>query len=427
MDKAIPRLKVLMSAYACEPNRGSEPGVGWNWAMAMSEHADITVITRANNKEVIEEWVKDQPVDSLDNLPEFIYYDPPQMFLAAKKTKLMPVQAFYLAWQLGVSLLISKRIRSFNLIHHVTFNSMMSPGFWWWGETPVLLGPLGGTSCVSKNYKSIYGRLIWKENIRGFLIRNWSKLPWLRFSFNRASGILCANSETESYLRSRYPDKVSRLLETGVKTSDVDEAPSINAESNTTVRVVWVGAIEPWKALHIALQAYAKAHGSLKNSYDLQLDVIGQGSGLEKSRAETIALEINDSVTFHGRLPLEETKKKMRNSDILLFSSIKDTSGNVVLEAMSMSKPVVCLKHQGSGDMTTDETAIRVLPGTIEETVDRIAVGLVKLAKSPEYRAELGLHGRQRIIDEYTWANKAKKMMVLYKQAINGEKLCQSK
>lgn len=26
------KLKVLVNAYACEPDKGSEPGVGWNWA-----------------------------------------------------------------------------------------------------------------------------------------------------------------------------------------------------------------------------------------------------------------------------------------------------------------------------------------------------------------------------------------------------------
>ena len=48
------RLRVLLIAYACEPGRGSEPGTGWNMAIALSEHHDVTVITRANNREAIE-------------------------------------------------------------------------------------------------------------------------------------------------------------------------------------------------------------------------------------------------------------------------------------------------------------------------------------------------------------------------------------
>ncbi len=48
------RLKVLMSAYACEPGKGSEPEVGWQWAMRMARFHDVTVLTRANNRAAIE-------------------------------------------------------------------------------------------------------------------------------------------------------------------------------------------------------------------------------------------------------------------------------------------------------------------------------------------------------------------------------------
>ena len=48
------RLKVLISAYACEPGKGSEPEVGWQWALQMARHHDVTVLTRANNRQAIE-------------------------------------------------------------------------------------------------------------------------------------------------------------------------------------------------------------------------------------------------------------------------------------------------------------------------------------------------------------------------------------
>jgi len=44
------RLKILISAYACEPNRGSEPGVGWNWVKYVANKAEVCVVTRANDQ-----------------------------------------------------------------------------------------------------------------------------------------------------------------------------------------------------------------------------------------------------------------------------------------------------------------------------------------------------------------------------------------
>ena len=51
--KKIKRLRVLISAYACEPGKGSEPGV-WNFSKEMAKHHDLWVLTRLNNREIIE-------------------------------------------------------------------------------------------------------------------------------------------------------------------------------------------------------------------------------------------------------------------------------------------------------------------------------------------------------------------------------------
>ena len=52
-------LKILLSAYACEPNKGSEPEVGWKWATTLSELGhEVYVITRSNNKETIEDCLQ---------------------------------------------------------------------------------------------------------------------------------------------------------------------------------------------------------------------------------------------------------------------------------------------------------------------------------------------------------------------------------
>ena len=39
------KLKLLVSAYACCPNRGSEPGMGWNFVTGLSEFHEVHVIT----------------------------------------------------------------------------------------------------------------------------------------------------------------------------------------------------------------------------------------------------------------------------------------------------------------------------------------------------------------------------------------------
>src|SRR6267143_6192337 len=91
------RLKVLISAYACEPGKGSEPEVGWQLALQMAKFHDITVVTRANNQPTIEKGLAAYEGPH----PQFIYYDLPQWVLALKRRG-MWVAIYYFFWQLGV-------------------------------------------------------------------------------------------------------------------------------------------------------------------------------------------------------------------------------------------------------------------------------------------------------------------------------------
>ena len=70
----ILRPRVLLSAYACEPVKGSEPGVGWNWVRQLSQFAEVWVLTRANNRNSIEAAIAEHPLPHV----HFVYYDLPR-------------------------------------------------------------------------------------------------------------------------------------------------------------------------------------------------------------------------------------------------------------------------------------------------------------------------------------------------------------
>ena len=77
--------KILVSAYGCEPLKGSEPGIGWNWILQMAKYNYLHVITRANNKQVIEAHLP----DDLKHRITFHYYDTPNCIKRLKnKAKL---------------------------------------------------------------------------------------------------------------------------------------------------------------------------------------------------------------------------------------------------------------------------------------------------------------------------------------------------
>jgi hypothetical protein len=90
-------MKVLLSAYACEPGKGSEPGVGWNWVRQIAPFAEVWVITRSNNREAIEKALAEEPLPNV----HWVYFDLPRWARFWKKGQ-RGVHLYYYLWQVGI-------------------------------------------------------------------------------------------------------------------------------------------------------------------------------------------------------------------------------------------------------------------------------------------------------------------------------------
>lgn len=409
------RLKVFMTAYACEPDLGSEPGVGWGWVNGLAEHVDLTVATRANNQKTIEDWyAKHDPVGR-KRRPTFVYHDPPSFLQKLKKRGIFPIQAFFAIWKVMAIFRYRGRLPQYDIVHHLTYGSIQLPGLWWGAPCKVVTGPIGGTSTVKPQYRSLYGKRIWKEYLRSLMIKSWRFLPWVRLSFSRADLITCSNSEAGRIIGEVYPDKVETITEIG---ADRERVPEKDGELDVggDLKLIWIGMVEPWKAWSIALTALAEAREMLGDERGIHLTMLGRGR--EEGAAHQLAkdLGIEDNVTFLRRIPLEELHSRIRAAHAMVFSSVKDTSGTVVLEAMENGKALVCINHQGVGDISTDETAIRVEPASLPETITGFANAYVRLARNPQLCVEMGNAARERVLSDYIWERKADKMMGFYRK-----------
>ncbi|MDC0590234.1 hypothetical protein OAP17_10900, partial [Porticoccaceae bacterium] len=97
-------MNILLGAYACEPNVGSEPEVGWQMANEIARampNDTVYVITKANNKDAIEE----QRYPS--NL-KFYYYAVPKLLSFWKKGG-RGIRTYYYLWMLGAAKYMKSR------------------------------------------------------------------------------------------------------------------------------------------------------------------------------------------------------------------------------------------------------------------------------------------------------------------------------
>src|SRR5206468_1925717 len=100
-------LRVLVSAYACEPDRGSEPGVGWNLVCQIARFNEVWVVTRANNREPVEAALAQHPLPNV----HFVYFDLPA-WARCWKRRGYGVRLYYYLWQFCVWLVVRKLHRT---------------------------------------------------------------------------------------------------------------------------------------------------------------------------------------------------------------------------------------------------------------------------------------------------------------------------
>jgi glycosyltransferase involved in cell wall biosynthesis len=333
MSTETPRLRVLISAYACEPERGSEPGVGWNWARAAARTHDVWVLTRANNRQAIENAVG----AGTDRDPQFVYLDLPDWALSWKSGKL-GVRLYYVLWQVAASR-AARRLHQrhrFDLVHHVTFANLWLPALTCFAGPPFVLGPLSGGQRVPL---SLYGAL----GVRGTLaevvlrgLRVMSRVnPLVRVAWRRADAILVNNHETLNALPRAYRAKCR------VRTNTCFEGPvSARPGQRQRRRLIYAGRLHRFKGVDLAIRAMHHLPG-------WQLDIVGEGSDEGRLRRIVSSEGLGARVNFATRLQQADLWKKFASSTAMVFPSLKEGGGFVAAEAQALGVPVVAFAMGG--------------------------------------------------------------------------------
>ncbi len=134
-------MKVLLSAFACEPNKGSEFSVGWNWAVSLARAGhQVVALTRSESRAAIDKVTPEMPAGlSL----KFEYFDVPKPFRWQMRGPLHLHSALW-QWQAANHADQLNRTEKFDCVHHVTYAGLRAPSFMGKLGIPFILGPVGG-------------------------------------------------------------------------------------------------------------------------------------------------------------------------------------------------------------------------------------------------------------------------------------------
>jgi glycosyltransferase involved in cell wall biosynthesis len=124
-------------------------------------------------------------------------------------------------------------------------------------------------------------------------------------------------------------------------------------------------------------------------------------------------------VRFLGRLPFPEAVARMKGAEVFCFTSLRDTSGNVVLEALAAGVPVVCFDHQGAADMVSETCGVLLPVITPKAAVVDWAGTLRELVEDPEYLLRLS-EGTTEQARRFLWDANGDRMNALYRELAEG-------
>lgn len=400
-------IRVLLLAYACEPDKGSEPGIGWNWAIHLSKFANVTVITRANNRFVIEDKLSKERSSS----PLFIYFDIP---IIKKIKTIIPfgIQLYNLLWEFFVIKRINKG-ETYSLIHRVTFGSTFSClRLYKLNGTYIHSFVAGGESApksISERYSSMHKFI---ERMRMIYNSAYKWFPVTKKLYDNSRLVLSVTQETSRFITSLgYKGKTKIVPAIGI-----GKITGHAKSKSECFNLVYAGRLIYWKNVDVLVKAMKGI--SVDN---IAMDIYGDGKEKRKLQKLASMYGLEASIKFHGNIRRDVLLGKISGSHLFLFASSHDSGGMAILEAVSLKIPVLILDTGGPSEIFRGlDYPLKVNP---DQSYDKI-VGSFKekiewLHNNYNSFYDDFLEVRRKVLERFNWDNKAKQMVELYEEILN--------
>ena len=377
------QLSILINAYACSPNMGSEPGMAWNWCVNLAKYCELHIITEGEFRDKIEAIL---PTLSQGKNMHF-YYNP----VPEEIRKMCWNQGdwrfykYYKEWQ-WKTYLIAKDIcqkTQIDILHQLNMIGFREPGYLWKiPDIPFIWGPVDAKESFPMAY------------LEGASLK---------------TKLFMQLKNTITKWQLKHAKRVSPLLnETGCY---IQEHPIIDKSKKEYLDVLWVGKLDFRKQLGLALRSVAKTQNP-----HIKLHIVGGGNSLPY-QALAKELGIEAQCKWYGAVSHEEVQRIMQESDVFFFTSVAEGTPHVVLEAIGNNLPVVCFNTCGQGDSVNEKVGRKIELSNPTTSIHEFAKILNELKENRTLLKEMAENCKERQ-QELSWDRKAQQMVELYRKAL---------
>ena len=154
--------------------------------------------------------------------------------------------------------------------------------------------------------------------------------------------------------------------------------------------IVSAGRLVPWKGFATLIQTMPEI---LKEIPDAKLYIIGDGPDKQKLRSIVQFLNLEKSVRFTGVLPKSELHRYIKSADVFALNTSYEGFSHQILEAMSLSTPVITTTSGGNPEMI--ESGVGGLLVTHDDA-RAFASSIILLSMKKEYSAMLAQKAKEK-------------------------------
>jgi len=331
--------RVLVIAEAANPDWTSVPLVGWSLATAIRRICHAHIVTQVRNRDA---FLKAGLVEGRDftainserltrplwRLSSFLRGDSRKGWTTG-----MAISAFgyywfeHLVWRRFCGAI---RSGSFDIVHRVTPLSPTIPstiaskcrrngvGF--------VIGPLNGGVPWPKEFDNARrAEREWLSYVRSV----YKLLPGYFGTLRNSQLIFAGSRYTESRIPKKHRQKCVYLPENAVDPERFGHC-SIRRD-RAVLQACFIGRLVPYKGPDMAILASIP----LLQEGKMELDVVGTGPMAPRLKQIIQEKGLENSVRLHGWVPHDRVQSVISNCEVLLFPSIREFGGGVVLEAMA--------------------------------------------------------------------------------------------
>ena len=396
-------MNYLISAYSVNPYKGSEDSIGWNWVLQYEknykEGGRIILLTKKFNEKDTRRGLKEFNIQHV----ELVIVDVPNALNWFREKHSAFHHMYYILWQHWAWLWVKHSGIRFDVIHHVTMNDYRIPSELYKAKgAKVIWGPMGGAQVTPRPLK-VYEKNQLVASFREFVNKSCSWNPFYKKALRSYYKIYCINNETQKQI-SRIVGKDVPLMPELALRDEYKNLP-IRKENNDILKIVFVGRLIGKKGIAFLVDALSL----MPTDMNWELLIFGDGDDralIEKQIADS---GIGKNVKLMGNRPLNQIAEAYQQADVFVLPSLRETSGNVLLEAMAYAVPIVAfdtsfcrlLKEVDCGVFVNTEQAL-------EDIKEDWCKAIVMLGRDKKLAKQMGMNGYKYVNSRLTWDEKYK-------------------